>query len=81
MEITIFLPKKVENALLKKAADSGQDIKTVVEQIVEISVESQSQSINNSDLENDMLSFADGTDNVPSFPGSYTRSEFYSDHD
>lgn len=41
MEITISIPKRIENALLKRAEDSGQDIRTVVEHIVEISVETE----------------------------------------
>ena len=81
MEITISLPKKVENALLKKAEASGQDIKTVVERIIEISVEPQFPPANNPDFENDMLAFADGTENLAAFTGNYSRSELYSDHD
>ncbi len=81
MEITISLPKKIENALLKKAEASGQDIKTVVEQIIEISVEPPSRATVNPNFERDMLAFADGTEKIPAFTGNYSRGELYSDHD
>lgn len=81
MEITISLPEKVERALLKQAVDSGQDIKTVVEHIIEISVEPQFRLEQNQDFENDMLAFAEGTENISVHPGDYSRTELYSDHD
>ena len=81
MDITITLPKEVENALLKKAEASGQDIKTVVEHIVQISVEPEVRSAYDSDFENDMLAFAEGTENIPAHNDDYSRSELYADHD
>lgn len=81
MEITISLPERVESALLKKAKASGQDIKTVVEQIVEVSVEPEIVSRNSSDFENDLLALAEGTENMPTHAGDYSRRELYADHD
>lgn len=81
MEITISLPEKVENALLKQAEDTGQDLKTVVEHIIEISVEPQFRLEHKPDFEKDILTFADGTENIPPHTGNYSRSELYSDHD
>ena len=81
MDITITLPKEVENALLKKAEKSGQDIKTFVEKIVEISVEPEIRSLESADFEGDMLAFSEGTENVPIRVGDYSRRELYADHD
>ncbi len=81
MEITISLPKNVETALLKKAEETGKDLRTVVEHIIEISVEPDLRVAPGSDLETDMLAFAEGTENRPAYNGDYSRSELYSDHD
>lgn len=81
MEITISLPPSVENALLKKAKASGQDIKTVVEHIIEISIEPGVSPVSDSEFEKDMLAFAEGTENIPSHAGDYSRREMYADHD
>lgn len=77
MEITISLPEKVESALLKQAEDSGQDLKTIVEHIIEISVEPQFRLEYEQDFEKDMLAFAEGMENIPAHQGNYSRSEIY----
>ena len=82
MEITISLPKKVENALLKKAEASGQDIRSVVEQIIEVSVEPEMKPAgDDAEFSKDMLGFAEGTEGMPIYTGDHSRNELYADHD
>lgn len=81
MEITISLPKNVESALLKKAEETGKDLKTVVEHIIEISVEPEVPVTPGSDFETDMLAFAEGTESLRTYNGDYSRGELYSEHD
>ena len=81
MEITISLPKKVENALLKKAENSGTDIRAVVEKIIEVSVEPDLLPVNDAEFSKDMLGFAEGTEGMPVYTGDHSRNELYADHD
>lgn len=83
MEITIDLPKEFANALTKKAAESGQDVKTIVERIVETNLMSEINGDveDRNDFEADMLSFADETESIPPYKGTYSREEIYFDHD
>jgi len=84
MEITITLPRKFENVLNRKAAESGQDVQTLVKQIIEINLlpEINESAENQADFESDMLSFADDTAaNIPHYNGTYSREEIYFDHD
>lgn len=83
MEITITLPRKFEKVLNRKATESGQDVSTLVKQIVEINLlpEINGSAENQADFESDMLSFADGTADIPPYNGTYSREEIYFDHD
>lgn len=81
MEITISVPKNIENALIKKAEESGQDIRSVVEHIVEISVEPEAALASNADFERNMLLFAEGSDSTSIYKGTYSRTDLYADHD
>ncbi len=83
MEITITLPRKFENVLNRKAAESGQDVQTLVKRIVEINLlpEITESAENQADFESDMLSLADDTAKIPFYNGTYSREEIYFDHD
>ena len=87
MEITISIPQEVEHILEQQAAAHGQDVKAFVEQIVKTQAfrplqdEKSTPISETADFDADMNRFAEGTENLTPFSGTYSREEIYSDHD
>ncbi|MBA2494500.1 MAG: hypothetical protein H0V31_07385 [Acidobacteria bacterium] len=85
MDITISLPENTERSLRKQAQVKGQNLKTIIEEIIEISVNQDSvrsfDDKNTAEFETDMLSFAEGTETIPAYNGNHSRQDIYFDHD
>ena len=85
MEFVITVSEDVAHRLEQQAKVYGQDLKTWVETLltktVSQEVASAPSSVTEAEFEADMLPITEGTENLPTSPGTYSREEIYFDHD
>ena len=87
MELTISVSEDLRHILEERAKASGQDVKTFVESLVQATATHSVDELpasalaSNAEFEADMQSFAEGTDHLPDYSGTYSRSDIYLDHD
>jgi hypothetical protein len=85
MELTISVSDKAKIILEQKAAAQGQDVKALIEGLVETQASTLDEIFapvpDTSDFEADMLAFAEGTEKIPPYNGTYSRADIYFDHD
>ena len=87
MELTITIPDEVRQILEQRARAHGQDIKTFVETILKTTISPSINdlpapaSVSDEEFESDMLAFAEKTDHLPPYSGTYSRADIYFDHD
>ena len=87
MELTITVPEEVEHVLEQRAKARGQDVKTFVETIIKKmvspAVEDMTLPLSQSDaqFESDMVAFAEGTEELSPYSGTYSRADIYFNHD
>jgi hypothetical protein len=87
MELRISVSEDVRHILEERAKAHGQDVKTFIENLVRATA---AQSLEESpalapasdaEFEADMQSFAEGTEHLQPYLGTYSRTEIYFDHD
>jgi len=85
MELTIKVSDKAKHILEQNAAAQGQDIKDLIERIIEAQASTLDEVltpvVDTSDFEADMQSFTEGTEKLPPYNGTYSREDIYFDHD
>jgi hypothetical protein len=87
MELTISAPEDVRQILEQRAKAQGQDMKSLVEGIVQATANQSLDALpepppaSDAEFENDMQAFAEGTENLPAYSGTYSRADIYFDHD
>ena len=85
MELKITVSEEVAHLLEQQAKVYGQDLNTFVETLlkttVTLSALSAPSSLTEAEFEADMLAFAEGTENLPPYTGTYSREDIYFDHD
>jgi hypothetical protein len=87
MELTISVPEDVRHILEQRAKAQGQDVKSLVESIVQATATQSLDELpallpsSDAEFEADMQAFAEGTENLPAYSGTYSRADIYFDHD
>lgn len=85
MELTITVSEKAQHVLEQRAAEQGQEVKALIESIVESQASTLDELLtpasDASDFEADMMTFAEGTEGLPPYNGTYSREDIYFDHD
>lgn len=87
MELTISVSEDVRHVLEQRAKAHGQDVKTFVEDLVQATATQSVDEIpapapaSDAEFEADMQAFAEGTDHLPAYSGTYSRADIYFDHD
>ncbi|HLG16947.1 MAG TPA: hypothetical protein VJH03_20950 [Blastocatellia bacterium] len=87
MELTISVPEDVRHILEQRAKAYGLDVKSFVESLVQASATRSVDELsapapaNDAEFEADMQAFAEGTEHLPAYSGSYSRADIYFDHD
>jgi hypothetical protein len=86
MELTISVPEDVRQILEQRAKAQGQDVKSLVESIVQATTTQSLDELpaplpaSDAEFEADMQA-AEGTENLPAYSGTYSRADIYFDHD
>lgn len=85
MELTISVSEDVRHILEQRAKAYGLDVKSFVESIVQAnttqSVDELPAPASDAEFEADMQAFAEGTEHLPAYSGTYSRADIYFDHD
>ena len=87
MELTISVSDDVRHILEQRAKAYGQDVKTFVESIVQATAARSVDelpapaSASDAEFEADMQAFAEGTEHLPAYSGTYSRDDINFDHD
>lgn len=87
MELTISVSDEMRNILEQRAKAHGQDVKSFVESIVQATATHSVGELpkpapaSDAEFEADMQAFAEGTEHLPAYLGSYSRADIYFDHD
>lgn len=87
MELTISVSEDVGHILEERAKANGQDVKTFVEGLVlatatrSVDEIPATAPVSDAEFEADMQSFAEGTEHLPPYSGTYSRPDIYFDHD
>jgi hypothetical protein len=87
MELTISVSEDVRHILEQRAKAYGQDMKSFVESIVQANATQSVDELpaptraSDAEFEADMQTFAEGTEHLPAYSGSYSRGAIYFDHD
>lgn len=87
MELTISVSEDVKHILEQRAKAYGQDVKTFVESLVQATATQSvdelplSAPASDAEFEADMQAFAEGTEHLPAYSGTYSRADIYFDHD
>jgi hypothetical protein len=87
MELTISVSEDVGHILEQRAKAQGQDVKSLVESIVQATATQSLDELpallpaSDAEFEADMQAFAEGTENLRVYPGTYSRADIYFDHD
>ena len=87
MQLTITVSEDLRGILEQRAKACGLDVKALVEGIVQANVTnsvgelSEPVPATDAEFEADMQAFAEGTESLPAYSGSYSRADIYFDHD
>ena len=87
MELTISVSEDVRHILEERAKTNGQDVKAFVESLVQATATQSVAEIpapapaSDAEFEADMQAFAEGTEDLPVYSGTYSRADIYFDHD
>lgn len=87
MELTISVSEDVRHILEERAKAYGQDVKAFVESLVQTTAIRPVDELpapapaSEAEFEADMQAFAEGTDHLPVYSGTYSRADIYFDHD
>jgi hypothetical protein len=86
MELTISVSEETKAILEQKAAEQKQDVNVFVETIIKSYVLKPTLDgipvfEDETKFETDMEAFAEGTENLMPYYGTYSREEIYFDHD
>ena len=87
MELTISVSEDTRRALEQRAKAHGQDVKSFVEGIVQATATYSIDELpapapaSDAEFEADMQAFAEGTEHLPVYSGTYSRADIYFDHD
>jgi hypothetical protein len=87
MELTISVSEDVRHILEERAKAQGQDVKSLVESIVQANATQAVDELpapapaSEKEFEADMQAFAEGTEHLPAYSGTYSRADIYFDHD
>jgi len=87
MELTISVSDEVRHILEQRAKAYGQDMKSFVESIVQANATQSVDElpapapVSDAEFEADMQAFAEGTEHLPAYSGTYSRADIYFDHD
>ena len=87
MDLTISVSEEVRQVLEQRARASGQDVKAFVESLLQASAAQSADEVpapapaSDVEFEADMQAFAEGTEHLPAYSGTYSRADIYFDHD
>lgn len=87
MELTISVSEDVRHILEQRAKAHGQDLKTFVESLVQATATRSLDELpapvtaSDAEFEADMQAFAEGTEHLRVYSGTYSHADIYFDHD
>jgi uncharacterized protein (DUF1778 family) len=87
VELTISVSEDVRHILEQRAKAYGQDVKSFVESLVQATATQSVDELpvptpaSDAEFESDMQAFAEGTEHLPAYSGTYSRADIYLDHD